>query len=303
MTSMTELRRLRYFLTVAEELHFGRAATRLHMTQPPLSMQIRQLEEEVGTELFVRGQRPLRLTAAGEDLVRHAREILSHVGQALESVRQTGEGAMGRLNIAFTSASVLSLAPRLIGTYRRRFPEVRLELREMVTDEQIEAIGSGHVNAGILRTHVALESLQSRLIHEERLMLALPRDHALADRSSVSFSDLANEPMVSFSRQHAGYFHRLIAGLYQQHSMTPYIVQEATQLYTVIALVAAGVGIAIVPASAERIYIEHVVLRDFDASDMPTAQFFLAWRRDDDNPALRRFLETVHQVIEPPRDT
>lgn len=292
---MLELRHFRYFIAVAEELHFGRAAERLCMTQPPLSMQIRQLEETVGVPLFVRGSRPIALTAAGEVLLEHARAMLAQADSALQKARLTARGEAGHLSIAVTSASVISLLPRLIAVFKQRYPAVQISVSEMVSREQLDALSRSDIDFGLIRPPVDRPTIDSLTIQVEPVVVAVPRSHQLADLGKVPVGALNRAPFISFNRKTAAYFNFLANDLLSAHKVRPEIVQTATQLHTVMALVAAGLGVALVPEAAARIQLEDVVLRPLDTDPQPLAELCLAWNTLDQNPAIGSFLELVHE--------
>lgn len=292
---MIELRHFRYFIAVAEELHFGRAAERLFMTQPPLSMQIKQLEETVGAALFVRGSRPIELTAAGEMLLIHARSTIKQADIAIQKARLTSRGEAGNLTIAVTSASVLSLLPRLIASFRQRYPEVLIHIKEMVSRNQLNALKQSDINFGLIRLPTEYPSIESILIQLEPIVVAIPRKHKYADLDKISVNTLHQTPFISFDPENAAYFHKLASDLFSTHGVTPLIVQSATQLHTVLALVAAGFGLALVPKAASRIQLEDVVLRPLDVTPTLSAELHLAWNSNDTNPAINSFIELVRK--------
>lgn len=292
---MIELRHFRYFIAVAEELHFGRAAERLFMTQPPLSMQIKQLEETVGAALFVRGSRPIELTAAGEMFLIHARSTIKQADMAIQKARLTSRGEAGNLTIAVTSASVLSLLPRLIASFRQRYPEVLIHIKEMVSRNQLDALKQSDINFGLIRLPTEHPSIESILIQLEPIVVAIPRKHKYADLDKISVNALHQTPFISFDPENAAYFHKLASDLFSTHGVTPFIVQSATQLHTVLALVAAGFGLALVPKAASRIQLEDVVLRPLDVTPTLFAELHLAWNSNDTNPAISSFIELVRK--------
>lgn len=296
---MLELRHFRYFIAVAEELHFGRAAERLCMTQPPLSMQIRQLEEDVGVPLFVRGHRPIKLTAAGEVLLEHARAVLSQADSALQKARLTARGEAGHLTIAVTSASVLGLLPRLIAAFKRRYPAVELNVREMVSRDQLAALSQSDINIGLIRPPADHPDIDVQTIHVEPIVVAIPANHPLAERDSIPVSAMNRVPFISFDSRAASYFNRLAHDLLDARGVRPDVVQSATQLHTVVALVSAGLGLALVPQAASRNQFEDVVLRPLDMEPPPMAELCVAWNTQDKNPAVGTFLELAREKWSP----
>lgn len=292
---MLELRHFRYFIAVAEELHFGRAAERLHMTQPPLSMQIRQLEEKIGVPLIIRDSRPIELTAAGKAFLVQAKDVLRHADSAAQRARLIASGEDGQLSFAMTSASVLSLLPRLIATFKRRYPNVKIDVTEMVSQDQFAALALNEINLGLVRPPVDRTIIDILKIHEEPILVAIPKQHQLADLSRVPVGEFNNLPFINFDPNKASYFYRLADDLFINHHVKPLIVQTATQLHTVMALVSAGLGAALVPAAASRIHLEDLVLRPLDLDTPVSAELFLAWNKNDQNPAIKSFLSLVRE--------
>ncbi|CAG4899554.1 LysR substrate-binding domain-containing protein [Paraburkholderia gardini] len=289
---MIDLRQLRYFVTLAEELNFGRAATRLHITQPPLSQQIMQLEAELDTPLFIRGKRPLRLTQAGVELLAGARRLLAQSEVVIEHAKLAGRGERGRLGIAFISGSLPKVLPECIGAFRQRHPDVRLDLREGVSSTQRETILAGEMDVGFVRpVGNDTDELTSRMLLSEPMMLAVPDQHALALVERVPVGALAAEPLILFNRQHSRYFHRIVSDILQRAGVTPEVAQDATQLYTVVALVSSRLGVAIVPASARHMRFPGVVFRHLELDRPVSAVLELTWRTGDTNPALLNFID------------
>ncbi len=290
---MLELRHFRYFIAVAEELHFGKAAQRLFMTQPPLSMQIRQLEETVGVPLIVRDSRPISLTAAGEVFLIQAKEVLRQSESAIKHAQLTSVGKEGHLIIAVTSASVFSILSQLIATFKQSYPYVSLEFKEMVSKDQIEALNQNDINIGLIRSPVDQKKINIMPVQVEPIVVAIPKGSDLADFESIPVDVLDGTALIGFAPDTAEYFCKLSEKLFTTHNIKPLIVQTATQLHTIIALVAAGLGIALVPESAGRINIENFVLRPLALDSPPQAELCLAWNKNDHNPAISSFLELL----------
>ncbi|WP_423181290.1 LysR family transcriptional regulator [Arthrobacter sp. NyZ413] len=243
------LRRLELFVAVAEELHFNRAAERLHMAQPPLSQQIRKLEEECKTQLFVRNSRNVQLTADGELLLRHARKLLTQYGTMTAALRQAHDGEIGRLRLGFVSSAAISALPPVVRDLRSNWPGIDLELREETTDAQIELITAGALDAGIAREVQTVPGLSSVLLQNERLLLALPTDHRLASNSAVALADLKGERFIAFPRNRISRLFDHIAALLHAADVEFDLAQQAVQFPTILGLVAAHLGIAVVPES------------------------------------------------------
>lgn len=290
-----ELRTLRYFVTLAEELHFGRAARRLAITQPPLSLAIRGLEEELGVTLFARTRRRVALTHAGGTLLEQARSILARAGEAVQLVQAADRGEIGRLAIGYMSASIFTLLPAVLREFAAQHPGVRLDLRELTLPQQLAALRAGDIHAGFVRPPVTDAELASESLLEEPLRVALPAGHPLAAARRIRAARLAAEPFVMFQRSPGLVLHDLVLGFCLQQGFAPRVTQEASQTHAVVGLVSAGIGVALVPASAQEIRLRGVEFRPL-AEKSPPVGTCLAWRRDDTSPVLRAFAETARRV-------
>jgi DNA-binding transcriptional LysR family regulator len=289
-----ELRHLRYFLAVADTLHFGQAAERLGMSQPPLSQQIRQLEQLLGAALFVRSHRRVQLTDAGALLQQKARAILHQVDAAVDEVQRVQRGEQGELHIGLTRATPLvPQIPRAIFGYRGRFPQVRLQLREMNTLQQIDALLENRLDVGIIRKRVLPPELVAHSLFTDPLALVLHRTHpALRGRDPartvLPLRQFAQEPFVGFDRSVGAGIHDHMIALCAAAGFTPRIVQEAGEASTLISLAAAGLGAAILPASCDHIQVDgacFVPLQDEGAH----SEVELVWRREGVTPLIRNF--------------
>lgn len=243
------LRRLELFVAVAEELHFNRAAERLHMAQPPLSQQIRKLEEECKLQLFVRNSRNVELTPDGELLLRHARKILGQYGVMTAALRQARNGEIGRLRLGFVSSAAISAVPPVVRHLRAQWPGIELELREETTDAQVDLIAAGTLDAGIAREVRDSPGLSTTLLQNERLVVAVASNHYLASRTSVGLEELKGEKFIAFPRDRISRLFDHIAALLHAVDVEFDIVQQAVQFPTILGLVAAHLGIAVVPES------------------------------------------------------
>ncbi|MHB2019171.1 MAG: LysR family transcriptional regulator [Candidatus Xenobia bacterium] len=284
-----QLRHLRYFVTVAEELHFGRAAERLHIAQPPLSQQIRQLEDYLGVRLFERTRRKVELTDAGRIFLDEARRTLSQAQQAVQSAQQAGRGQVGRLEIGFAPSAPFNILPSILKTYRERFSKVTLVLHEMTTTEQVEGLRHGTIDVGFVRLPVEDDSLATEVALREPLVAALPEAHRLAPRSRIQLKQLAAEPFLMFPRQVGPGLYDQILGLCFQAGFSPKVTQEASQMPTIIGLVGAGFGVALVPASVQNIHGSGVVFRPLQNSSV--VELGIATRREEASAVLRSFLQ------------
>lgn len=253
-----ELRHLRYFVAVAEELHFGRAAQRLHMAQPPLSQQIRKLEEIVGHPLLLRSSRQVRLTAAGEELLKRAQQTLRKVAEDMHSTRRIARGEVGTLTVGFIASAMLTDLPRLLSTYRRRFPEVELRLREFYTSALLQALRNGTADIGFTRDAGTEEGLHTEILLPEPYIAVVPERHPLAAKASIRVEELRTEPFVLFSPSVGQNAWDKVMHLCDQGGFRPRIVQEAPHWLTIVRLVGAGLGVTIAPACIRKIADEEV---------------------------------------------
>ncbi|MDV7243424.1 MULTISPECIES: LysR substrate-binding domain-containing protein [Rhodococcus] len=290
---MFSLARLSCFIAVAEELHFGRAAERLHMTQPPLSRQIQQLESELGVQLIDRTSRSVTLTAAGTAFLPDARRILSLSESAVLTVRRVPAGDLGTVVVGFTGASAHAVLPRLLEAARDTLPDVKIDLREMVTSVQIDALTSGELDLGLIRPILTRPGIDTRPIHHENLVAALPQGHPLAEQDHLTVEDFDDQPVVMYSPVDARYFHELLISTFTIVGASPRYVQYVTQVHTMLVLVRSGLGMALVPESAQTMHPEGVVFRPVTSVRDRPVQMNAAWRADNRNPALQRIMKDV----------
>lgn len=291
-----EARQLRYFVAVAEELHFGRAALRLHMSQPPLSQQIRQLEEGLGVTLFERTQRSVKLTYAGQVLLAQARNALSKLEEAVDVVRAAARGEAGFLRCGYTAASTYAVIPAVMYAFKQRYPQVEVALRESLSGDQYRDIHEGRLDVGLVRPFGALPDLATEKLIEEKLIVAIPSQHPLAQQRIIDVSDIHGQPFVGFSSFGSQYFHDMVEGLLSDEKVVPALVQRATQPHAVIALVSAGLGLAIVPDASARVHMDRVVYRPLHASRLPRPELHLCWRRENITPLIRNFMTSAREV-------
>ncbi|MEO1298430.1 MAG: LysR family transcriptional regulator [Cyanobacteria bacterium J06636_16] len=291
-----EIRDLRYFAAVADTLHFGRAAERLHMTQPALSRQIRSLEAELEVQLFHRTKRSVRLTIAGQAFLADAQQILQHVEQAVSTTRRTARGEMGHLRLSFTTSALRSVVPKIVREFRNRYPDVQLTMTERCTHEQVEAFRAHQLDVGFLYPPVDEKLLAITPLHTETWVVALPQDHPLALRQPLTLSDLATESFILLPRREGPYLYDQIIHLCQQAGFYPNVVQEATACQTRAGLVAVGIGIAFVPEVLQDTGNSAVVYRNLKG-DAPSLQLAIAHRRDDDSPIVQHFFQVVEETF------
>jgi DNA-binding transcriptional LysR family regulator len=284
-----ELRHLRAFLAVADELHFGRAAATLHMAQPPLSQLIRRLEAELGLELFHRNRRRVELSQAGAALVPSAREAVAAANRVAERAADVADGRAGALTIGFVGSAAAGTLPDIVRRVRADAPGLELTLREMTSARQQAALRDGSIHAGLLRERPTGAGLRSAIIEDEPLLAALPAGHRLCARRQVSVADLADETWVLFPRNEGPVFFDRIAALCGQAGFTPRIEQEAVYMPTIVNLVSAGLGVSLVPAAMRGVAPPELELRRVRERDA-RIPLVLAWRDQSAGPALRRFL-------------
>ncbi|WBO20728.1 LysR family transcriptional regulator [Sphingomonas abietis] len=288
---MFEMSQLRCFVAVAEQLHFGHAAASLNMTQPPLSRQIQLLERAVGAPLLERSSRSVRLTPAGRVFLPEARRILRLSESAIRWTQRVWRGEAGTLRIGFTAASGYGMLPDLMSRMRDAMPDVDVVLREMVTSAQVEALAGGMLDVGFVRPPVDLRRFSSRTYLVEKFVLAVPAGHALDGRSSVDITTLHDQPFIMFSPDAARYFHDILTDLFDRTRIQPRVVHQVGQMHSMLGLVDAGFGVAILPEAATRLHFRHVEYRPIHADVEIDARLELIWMADNDNPALARFLD------------
>jgi DNA-binding transcriptional LysR family regulator len=290
MNGNVELRHLRYFLAVAEELHFGRAAAKLHMAQPPLSQQIRVLENIIGHALLIRSSRSVKLTVAGEELAARARRTLNLVSEDVEVVRSLARGEMGSLTVGFVGSAMLTVLPDILGKYRRLYPKVQLRLRELHTSALTRELAGGLIDVGLLRDPDPNEDLQIETVFTEPFVTVLPKTHVLARRTRVSVKLLKDEPFVSFPRSAGNYAWENTAKLCEEQGFQPNVVQEAPQWLTILKLVGAGLGVTIAPDCVKQISSPDLVCRKLSPSRRRT-RLALVHRSTDLNPLAKAFCD------------
>ncbi len=291
-----ELRHLHYFVAVAEELHFGRAAERLHIAQPPLSQQIRSLEEELGVQLFYRTKRHVELTEVGQVFLQEARQTLAKAEQAVIAAQRAGRGELGRLVVGFVGSAVYEILPVTLRNFHERFPDVELHLRELTTAQQVRALRDGRIQIGFVRTLVHDDTLQTETLFKEPLLVALPEKHLLPGQSKVPVEALAHEHFILAPRHLGTGLYDQIISLCKQAGFSPNVTQEAIQMQTILGLVAAGLGVSLIPASARHLRERGVVYRELQISTVQV-EMALAWRKEDISPALQAFISVAKEMI------
>ncbi len=285
-----DIRHLRYFIATAEELHFGRSAKRLGISQPPLSMQIRALEQELGVTLFDRDQRNVALTKAGEVLLHEARKVLLALDQAKHLAQRTARGLYGSLSVGFITPADYGFLPELVKSYREQYPDVALQLRNVSTDAQIEELKSGSLDVGLLSGRFDHAHFMCQELAAEPLVAAIPVGHLLAKQSSpLSVKRLADQELIMFPREIAPVLFDEIVGFCREAGFSLCIAQEARQTQAVISLVSAGLGIGIVPASIRQLTRKGVMYRSF-REHTPRARIYAAWSKNQPSMAIVNFV-------------
>lgn len=289
-----ELRHLRYFIAVAEELHFGHAAARLNISQPPLSQQIQILEQQIGARLFARTNRSVSLTEAGRQFLADSRQILSQVDDAAARAARLHHGETGELRIGFTSsAPFIKAVSDTLSTFRRRYPDVHIQTRETNTREQIVPLNEGALDLGLMRNTQLPDTLAWERVLREPLLAMVPRDHPLASQPRVSLRELAREPFVFFDPHVGTGLYDDILGLMRRYDLTPAITQEVGEAMTIIGLVAAGLGVSILPASFRRVQLLEMCWLPIEEQDA-VSEMWLVWsKHHEQGEAARRFRESL----------
>jgi len=283
---MFELSQLRCFVAAAEELHFGRAAQRLNMTQSPLSRQIQLLERILGVTLLERTSRQVSLTPAGRVFLIEARRIVRLAESAALSARRVAKGDAGRVAIGFTAVSGYHFVPQIVAQARASLPNIDLELREMVTGDQVDALLTGLIDIGFVRPPLQRPELESFCVLNESLVVALPAGDARQSEAVLAPADFDEQPLIMYSRQGAGYFHEMLTRLFEDQQVRPVLIQHVTQIHSMLGLVHAGLAAAIVPESATGLHLMDVQFRRLATEPERPVELHLAWRRNNANPAL-----------------
>jgi len=287
-----ELRQLESFVVVAEELNVGRAAIRLHLTQPSLSRQIAALERDLDVELFARVKRRFVLTTAGESFLADAKELLRLAEEAVRDAQRTQRGELGTLRLRFVQSATFRVLPQLLGAFRTANPEVLLDLETMTTIRQLDALRDGRIDVGLLRLPTPEPGLETRVLSEDPLVVALPAGHRLAERERVALTDLADESFILYTRSTGPSVHDAIVGYCKAAGFVPRIVQEGADTQTIVSLVAAGLGVSLLIALTPPIDPRAVVYRRL-SDDLPPWKLSAAWSPDNNSPVLQRFLRLI----------
>jgi DNA-binding transcriptional LysR family regulator len=296
MDDTLDFRRLYYFVVVAEELHFTRAAERLHIAQPPLSYQIQQLERDLGVQLFKRTRRNVQLTDAGAVLFEAGRRIFGQVDQAVSAVRKVGHGEVGFLTVGFVPSASNNILPLILQVFGQRFPYVQLLLREMNPDQVVRGLHDQQIDVGLLYLPLDTADLKVRTVLRESLLAVLPASHAQAEQASIALCSLADERFIIPPRYTtvAGLSSHILAAC-RLAGFTPHVVQEAWLMQTIISLVGANMGVALVPASVQNLHRSGVIYKPLHDVATEIAMGVI-WLSDETQPPLQRFLEVADEV-------
>jgi len=291
---MFDVSLLRCFVTVAEEMHFGRAAERMNMSQPPFSRQIQILEHVLAVKLLERTSRSVKLTPAGQIFLPEARHILQLLDNATLLAKRVALGKSGSLKIGFTAMAAFGSLPRLVAASRKAFPHVELILQEASSADQLRKLHSSEIDIAILRPPIERAPLQSFCLSTESLIAAIPAPHPLSAKLKINLRDLIGQPFISYLPYEAYYLCNL--DFLAKAGVTPSYVQQLTQVHSVMALVHAGMGVSIVPESARLLNFSNVVLRPIEDPQPRPAELFMAWRADNLNPLIPQMTELARQV-------
>jgi DNA-binding transcriptional LysR family regulator len=290
-----ELRQLRHFIAVAQHLHFGRAAAALHMSQPPLSRSIQDLEARLGATLLARSRRKVVLTPEGARFLEEAQRVIAQLERAVLEVGSMAAGAGGRLRLGFVSLADFGVLPGLLKAFKASHPGVALALREMLSPEQALALAAGELDFGLLLPPVAGD-LEHLVVQRERFVVALPARHALARaRGRIAMRQLAGEAFVMAPRDIAPGLHDIVALLTARAGFSPRVAQEAIQMQTVVSLVSSGLGVAVVPSSVANLGRQGVAYREI-ADAHPRLDLWLTWRRGSLGVAGREFVQHARRI-------
>ena len=295
MDSKVTLRQLEVFVAVAEELNFGRAALRLHLSQPPITRLIQTLEESLGTPLFDRNKRQVSLTSAGLSLLQEARHILSTVSTGVQTVQAVSRGEAGTMIVAFEGIAVFDLIPRSIRLFQERFPRVEVVLREMANSEQLSALYDRRVHLGFSAGRIRDRRLDSEIIASDPYMLILPKDHPMAELDEVPLNRLASETFLMCPREHNPALYDQLLLMCDQAGFQPRILQAPGDAQLILSFIAEGLGIAVGPRSLADLSRRGVVTKPLKPA-LPPSDLTLLKRKGEDSPAVRKYLQLLNSL-------
>jgi DNA-binding transcriptional LysR family regulator len=288
-----EFRHLKYFVVLADEMHFRRAALRLHISQPPLTRQIQQLEQELGVALFERKGRSIELTPAGAVFLDHARNLLALMDQAIEKTQLTEKGQIGRLDIGIFGSAIFELFPGVVPPFRASFPNINVVLHDLNKTEQIKALRDRRLSVGFSRFVWDEPDLQRELVSTARLYGAMPSSHPLAARSMLRVKDLLRQPLILYPRVARPSFVDKVIALCRDEGFEPTVEQEVDDVITAVALVSSGQGVAIVPEAVQNFSLPGVIYRPMEVMPSTTVDLYCLYRKDDRSPILHAFLDSM----------
>lgn len=298
-----DLRQMKYFLALAQELHFGRAAARLHMAQPPLTRQIRGLEEELGAVLFLRTPKGVELTAAGQALLDEVPNILSLAQRARDRAQQAGQGLIGQLDVGIFGSGVLDVIPRLLASFHRARPEVRIELHNLTKDEQLQALRERRITIGFNRLVPAEPGLGVQTVLQEKLVVGLPETHPLCAQQEITLRDLDGAPMIVYPNTPLPGLAQEVASAFHREGIRLNVVQAVEDVLTCVALVAGGFGACITTQSATSLRLPGVEYRPLRSRYLRDIELSCLYRTDDMSPVLAAFMDVVRAFASDPRNT
>lgn len=291
-----EFRQLKYFVAVAEELHFGRASETLHLSQPALSKQIQALENSLEIQLLERTKHWVKLTPAGQKFLETARRVLREVEEGIQVTRQVADGQSGRVRIGLTEATLFSLAPKIFSTYRERYPQVDLILSSGGTEAHVEQLRTHQIDVGFVYLPIREPTLAIYPLYEETYIAALSASHPLARQKQLSIASLADQPLVGYPRSLAPVLYADFIKCCERAGFVPNIVQEAALAQTRLGLAAAGVGIAFVLADLQNLSAKGVVYRPL-SDDFPKLKLAVAWRQNESSPVVQEFIKVIRAIV------
>lgn len=291
-----ELRQVIYFIAVAEELHFGRAAKRVNIAQPALSQQIIRMEQELGGRLFLRNKRSVSLTDAGKAFLPEAKLLLSQADHAQQTAKSAFSGEVGELVLGFVESAAWDVLPKVLRQYREQYPNVKITLLQRNTADQVKEIQSGHMHIGIAGLPIDDPHLSVHIVRKEPIVAALPKDHRLAEKEKLYASDLAHEPFVTTVRENSNQYFDTMVKVCMDAGFSPAIVQEANEIQTVLALVSSGMGVALTHDSAKHLRND-IVYKTLCGTQLNGYQMSFVWKEQADKAIINRFLEVVRQLF------
>ncbi len=287
-----ELRHLRYFLEITRDMNMTRAAERLHMSQPPLSRQIRQLEEELGTELFARNGKQLKLTQAGKFFIDKAHQILKAVEETETAMKRIGRSGHSWLNIGFVPSTIYGFLPEVLRRYRSNYPEIEFNLTEHMSYHQVQALKSGQIDVGFGRILFDDTEIRQEIVLKEDLMVVLPKNHPLSRKTSLTLKMIANEPLILYPLRPRPNYADQITALFYHEGLNPQVIQEVQELQTTLGLVASGVGLTIVPKSVQKMRsgdVNYIAIKNENA----TSPVIMMYRQNEETPEVLNFIKRI----------